>query len=105
MTNPGSTPKMTTELQTTGYKLNRIFANKMGEFKWGYGYLYGPEVEARAIIFIQGLRRSLTREDALIVYYRTPDGHETMKSYNGATTGFAYINDEAAAEAEWEAAK
>ena len=96
---------MTTETQTTGYKLNRLLANKMGEFKRSYGYFYGPEVETRSIVRIQGLRRSITLEDRVIAYYVTPDGHELSAHFTGSTTGFAYITDTAAAEAEWKAAK
>jgi hypothetical protein len=94
-----------TTLQTTGYKLNRILANKNGEFHMGYGYFYGPEVEGRNLVWFQGLRRSLTLEDRVIAYYRTPDGHELTAHFTGSTTGFGWALDQEAAEAEWKAAK
>lgn len=94
-----------TELHTTGYKLNRLLANRNGEWKgMGYGYLYGAEVGTRELIWFQGLRTSL-HEGKVIVYYRTRDGHEHLTGFTAATTGFARATDQEAAEAEWESSK
>lgn len=85
---------------TTGYKLNRLQANRNGEFRMGYGYFYGTEVAARELVWLQGFRLD-THEDRINAYYRTADGHEHITRYTGSTTGFAYRDDQYAAGLEY----